>query len=157
MNTRAARYETLNHFFVGTFNQILAWEERSMRAAGLVNLSVKELHALEAVHELAEKKQNTMSQIAARMDISVGALTTAVNVLVRKGYLTRGGDENDRRIVYIYPTKSGEEALKIHEEFHRRMIGEIMNVLDDASIAALTASVDQLDRFFQNLIQEQQE
>lgn len=157
MNTRAACYETLNHFFVSTFNRILAWEERSMRAAGLADLSVKELHVLEAAHDLAPKRLNTMSQIAARMDISVGALTTAVGVLVRKGYLTRGGDENDRRIVYIYPTKSGGDALKIHEEFHRRMIGEIMNVLDDASLAALTASVDQLDGFFQNPNYEKQE
>lgn len=157
METRAASVETLNHFFVNTFNQILAWEERSIRSAGLKNLSVKELHALEATKELAAKHLNTMSQIAARMDISVGALTTAVNVLVQKGYLTRGGDENDRRIVTISPTKSGLAALEIHEAFHRRMIGEIMAVLDDASLAALTASVDQLDRFFQNLIIEQQE
>ncbi|HWQ57865.1 MAG TPA: MarR family transcriptional regulator, partial [Clostridia bacterium] len=96
----------------------------------------------------------TMSQIAARMGISVGALTTAVNVLVRKGYLARGGDENDRRIVTIYPTGSGLAALAVHEEFHRRMIGGIMAALDDASLAALTASVNTLDAFFQNLIQE---
>ncbi len=154
MMTREERFLTLNHFFVRTFNQILAWEERSMRGAGITELSVKELHAIEAAHELAKKRLNTMSQIAAKMGISVGALTTAVNVLVRKGYLVRGGDANDRRIVYIYPTESGKEALKIHEEFHKRMIGEIMDVLDDASLAALTASIDQLDEFFQNLINE---
>ena len=74
MNTRAACYETLNHFFVSTFNRILAWEERSMRAAGLADLSVKELHVLEAAHDLAPKRLNTMSQIAARMDRSLWLL-----------------------------------------------------------------------------------
>lgn len=157
METRAACFEKLNHFFVSTFNQILAWEERSMQSAGLTNLSVKELHVMEAAAVLAGKKLNCMSQIAARMDISVGALTTAVNVLVRKGYLARGGDESDRRIVTVYPTKSGMEALKIHEEFHRRMIGEIMAALDDASLHALMASADLLDNFFHNLIDKGKE
>lgn len=154
---RAESFETLNHFFVTTFNQILAWEERSIRSAGLKGLSVKELHALEAVNELAASGSNTMGRIAARMDITLGALTTAVNVLVRKGYLARGGDENDRRVVYASLTPSGEAALAIHEAFHRRMIGDIMAVLDDASLAALTRSVEVLDGFFQNLTQEEKE
>lgn len=155
--TRGESLEALNHFFVTTFNHILAWEERSVRSAGVSGLSVKELHVLEAVEELAKAGRNTMSQIAARMGITLGALTTAVNVLVRKGYLARGGDENDRRVVYASLTPSGEAALAIHEAFHRRMIGDIMAVLDDASLAALTRSVEVLDGFFQNLTQEEKE
>ncbi len=152
--TRGESFETLNHFFVRTFNRILAWEERSLRAAGLEDLSVKELHTLEAAHEMCKKELNTMSQIAARMGISVGALTTAVNVLVRKGYLARGGNEKDRRVVTVRPTQTGLNALAVHEEFHRRMIGGIMDALGDAELAALTSSVTTLDGFFQNLIKE---
>ncbi len=157
MALRDESFETLNRFFVRTFNRILAWEERGIRAAGVKGLSVKELHVIEAADELNRQRLNTMSQIAAKMGISVGALTTAVNVLVKKGYLTRGGDAQDRRIVYIYPTESGEAALAVHEEFHRMMIGRIMDALDDASLAALTASVEELDGFFENLMKEQQE
>ncbi len=155
--TRGESLEALNHFFVTTFNRILAWEERSVRGAGVSGLSVKELHVLEAVEELAKAGRNTMSQIAARMGITLGALTTAVNVLVRKGYLTRGGDANDRRIVYAALTASGREALAIHEAFHRRMIGAMVAALDDGALAALTRSVTQLDTFFEDLIQQEKE
>ena len=41
--------DELNYFFVHVFNQILAYEEQALSAMGAQDLSVKELHVLEAV------------------------------------------------------------------------------------------------------------
>ena len=41
--------EELNYFFVHVFNQILAYEEQALNGMGARDLSVKELHVLEAV------------------------------------------------------------------------------------------------------------
>ncbi len=141
---------SLNHFFVTTFNQILAWEERALQKAEIKNLSVKELHIIEAVAGLEESNHNTMSYIAGKINISVGALTTAVNTIVKKGYLERGSEPMDRRIVKIYLTDSGHEAEKKHAIFHRQMMEEVGRVLDENSLVTLTDSLRQLTMFFEN-------
>lgn len=49
-----------------------------------------------------------MSHIAERLAISVSALTTSVNALVRKEYLCRESVQVDRRIVYVKLTEKGQ-------------------------------------------------
>ncbi|MDD4509948.1 MAG: MarR family transcriptional regulator [Oscillospiraceae bacterium] len=143
--------QELNRFFVETFNQILAWEERALNATGLTNLSVKELHILDTTFRLQQQEQNTMSQIAAALDISVGALTTAVNTLVKKGYLTRAGRAQDRRIVLVELTKSGHQANEMHTGFHQEMIAQVGAVLQEPELEMLTSSLQRLTDFFENL------
>ncbi|MDE6841645.1 MAG: MarR family transcriptional regulator, partial [Oscillospiraceae bacterium] len=86
-----AQQEQLNYFFVHVFNQILIWEEQALGGTGTQDLSVKELHVLEAVNDLTAEGRNTMTQTAEALAIRVSSLTAAVNTLVRKGYLERGG------------------------------------------------------------------
>jgi DNA-binding MarR family transcriptional regulator len=143
--------QELNRFFVETFNQILAWEERALNATGLTSLSVKELHILDTTFRLQQQEQNTMSQIAAALDISVGALTTAVNTLVKKGYLTRAGRAQDRRIVLVELTKSGHHANEMHTGFHQEMIAQVGAVLQEPELEMLTSSLQRLTDFFENL------
>ena len=84
----------------------------------------------------------------------MGALTTAVNALVRKGYIYRGSDPKDRRIVYLFLTESGQKALKIHADFHEKMVDSILNVLDEQSLSSTTKALDILSDFFENLMKE---
>ena len=103
----SVQQEELNHFFVETFNKILQYEEAALSAGDTAGLSMKELHILEAVAQMQARQENTMSKIAARLGISVGALTTAVGVLVAKQCLERRGCEQDRRVVWIVLTPKG--------------------------------------------------
>ena len=144
----------LNHFFVSTFNKILLWEERALNQSGITNLSVKELHILEATAQLTAFGQNTMSNVARQNDITVGALTTAVNTLVKKGYLTRGNDVNDRRIVTIELTDLGLEAERKHAKYHEDMVNDVAKVLDEAELDTLTHSLQQLSDYFQSAMKE---
>lgn len=146
---RQRQEEQLNYFFVNTFNQILSWEERALQKSGIQNLSVKEVHIIEATKALEEKGQNTMTHIAKRLDISVGALTTAVNTLVKKEYLRRGNDTKDRRIVKIELTESGQQVYQTHQVFHDEMIQEVLTVLDENAVHTLTDSLQKLSEFFQ--------
>ena len=57
----AQHEERLNDFFVHIFNKILAWEEQALSRVGSRDLSVKELHVLEAVAELTARASNTMT------------------------------------------------------------------------------------------------
>ena len=149
--------EALNRFFVQTFNRILSLEELSLAHGGSRGLSVKELHTIEAAAELEKEQKNTMSQIAARLSISVGALTTAVNVLVNKGYLERRGDPNDRRVVQVFLTRHGAAAEWAHRRFHDEMVESVGKVLSGEQLDALIQSLELLSAFFENKIKTKEE
>ena len=144
----------LNYFFVHTFNNILSWEERALAEAGVANLSTKEVHVIAAAASLEAAEQNTMSQIANILHISVGSLTTAVNTLIRKGYLTRTKDDKDRRRVLVYLTDSGHEINWKHDAFHALMIENVQKVIGESDLEALTISLEQLSTFFESLTRE---
>ena len=146
--------ERLNHFFIYTFNNIFLWEERALAEAGVKNLSTKEMHVIAAVASLGKTERNTMSQIAGAVHISVGALTTAVNTLVRKGYLARAKDDKDRRRVLVYLTESGREMNGKHDAFHALMIESIQKVIGESDLETLTVSLEQLSTFFESLAKE---
>ncbi|MGI6200052.1 MAG: MarR family winged helix-turn-helix transcriptional regulator [Christensenellales bacterium] len=138
----------LNEFFVHVFNKILIFEEQALSRTGCPDLSVRELHVIEAVSDLARLGRNTMSAIAEMLAISVSSLTTAVNVLVRKAYLRREGSQQDRRMVYVCLTEKGAQAEAQHRAFHERMIASVSEQLTDAQWQTLLKSLDVLGRFF---------
>jgi len=79
----------------------------------------------------------------------VGALTTAVDALVRKGYLVRGPDPDDRRVVRIYPTPAGREANARHEAFHRDMLDRVEQALGEEDLERLAQALEVLKDFFE--------
>lgn len=143
--------DELNYFFVHVFNQILACEEQALSGTGARDLSVKELHVLEAVGALAAGGRNTMTQVADALAIRVSSLTAAANTLVRKGYLEREGEPGDRRIIRIRLTPKGEAADRLHAQFHARMVDSAAAMLKEEELETLLCSLRQLDRFFHGM------
>ena len=139
---------SVNEFFVHVFNKILLFEEQSLNRSGCKDLSVREMHVLEAVDILEPEQCNSMSHIAERLAISVSALTTSVNALVRKEYLCRENSQVDRRIVYVKLTEKGQQALQYHKQFHERMIDSLDQQLSDEEWDTLIHSLDALSTFF---------
>ena len=140
----------LNDFFVHIFNKILALEEQALNNVGARDLSVKELHVLEAVHHLERGALSTMSNVAEALSIRVSSLTTAVNTLVRKGYLLREGDPADRRIIRLHLTEKGGQANQLHSQFHRAMIRGVGDQLKEDELEVLVHSLKSLECFFRD-------
>ena len=138
----------LNTFFVHVFNQILAWEEQTLRKIENSDLTVRELHVIEAVSELTASLQNTMATTAKFLSISPGSLTTAVHVLVNKGYLKRSYTKKDRRVVFISLTEMGNKVNNIHKEFHKEMTQSIGEQLSEDNLDILLDSLDKISVFF---------
>lgn len=136
----------LNNLLVKLFNDILRIEEKSLKkSAELSNLSVTEIHTIEAI---GEKEERTMSEVANDLGITVGTLTTAINKLIKKEYVERRRIEEDRRIVLIKLTEKGKRARYLHKEFHNEMIKATMEKLDKDEEAVLIRSLDNLSKFF---------
>ncbi len=143
-----ARKDELNYFFVTVFNQILSWEEQTFKNMGLEGITLRELHVIEAVFHLKEKGQNRMSQIARYLAITPGSLTTAVNCLVKKGYLKRENAPGDRRVIMIEPTEIAKQANDIHSEYHSKMINFVTEGLSDGEAALMINVLEKVGKYF---------
>ena len=74
--------KVLNELLVQLFNDILQIEEKTLKTGPLSDISVTELHTIEAIGMYSER---TMSEVAQDLKITVGTLTAAVNKLIKKG------------------------------------------------------------------------
>jgi DNA-binding MarR family transcriptional regulator len=135
----------LNELLVDTFNDILEIEQKALRSGIFKDLSVTEIHTINAI---GMYKKKTMTEVACQLDITLGTLTTAISHLVRKGCVGRNRSEEDRRIVYIQLTKRGKLAYRIHEKFHMDMIRATIDGLDDDEERILVKSLEKLNHFF---------
>ena len=92
--------------------------------------------------------ERTMSEVAQDLKITVGTLTTAINKLIKKGYVERKRIEEDRRVVLIKLTKKGKLAFRLHEKFHNDMINKTIEGLSDSEEEVLISSLERLNEFF---------
>lgn len=135
----------LNELLVDLFNDILTIEQNAIQSGEFKDLSVTEMHTIEAIGMYTQK---TMSEVANELNITVGTLTIAINNLVKKGYVQRSKSEKDRRIVQISLTKKGKLAYRIHSKFHSDMIKETISGLTDEEEEVLITSLEKLNKFF---------
>lgn len=134
----------INDILVNLFNMVLKLEEESIRETAYSDLSITEIHTLVAI---GTGRPKTMTHIANILGISVSTLTTAINKLVKKSYVERVRDEEDRRIVKIHLTEKGIDAVKAHEEFHETMIGEAIAHIPDDRMQEFISSIDNINQF----------
>ena len=145
-------YEAINDVLVNLFNEILDLEERALITGEYKNISVNDMHIIDA---LGIREQKNMSTVARLLNVTVGTLTIAVNNLVKKGYIQRMRSEEDRRVVYIWLTEKGEKAYYHHEQFHREMTNAVLNRLDEKEIPVLMKTLDGLSEFFRGYSSEE--
>lgn len=138
--------EVINDVLVHLFNKIWKLEEEAIITEEYKDITNNDMHIIEAI---GLEGQN-MSSIAAKLDITVGSLTTSMNSLVKKGYAERERSEKDRRVVYIHLTGKGRRAYRHHEQFHRQMVDSVMEALDPEEIQVLVKTLQGLSDFFQH-------
>lgn len=109
------------------FNYIMYIEEKNLEEKD-IDLTMKEVHTLEAIENIDD---STMQNVANKLMITAGTLTTAIKKLENKGYVKRKRDENDGRITRLKLTSKALHALAIHDKFHDELIDHILGDLDE--------------------------
>lgn len=138
-------HDTINDILVNLFNEILKLEEEAIITDEFKDITNNDMHIIEAIGLTGE---NTMSVVARKMGITAGSLTTAVNGLVNKKYVTRLRSEQDRRVVFLKLTEKGIRAYEHHREYHRQMTDAVISRLDDEEIPVLLKTLNGLSEFF---------
>ena len=138
-------HETINDILVNLFNEILKLEEEAIITDEFKDITNNDMHIIEAVGLSGE---NTMSVVAKKLGITAGSLTTSVNSLVNKKYVTRQRSEEDRRVVFLKLTEKGMRAYEHHREYHRQMTEAVISRLDENEVPVLIKTLTGLSDFF---------
>lgn len=138
--------ETVNDYLVSVFNDILTIEESELKKSQFNDLSITEMHTIEAI---GMYKKKTSSEVAKELSITVGTLTVAINNLVKKGYVERLRSEDDRRVVKLGLTKKGKLLFRVHQHFHREMVKNILKGMEQQEEQALLRALKNLHDFLQ--------
>ena len=95
-----------------------------------------------------------MTDVSHQLMITKPAATQAVNRLVEKGLVERVYDENDRRVVYIRPTKRGHDIFCSELEKRQDFVDRAVKRMGEADANLLA---DLLDRFLTAVEEELEE
>lgn len=140
--------ETINTFLVEVFHDILRLEEADLARGDFKNLSVHEMHVIEAVNDGNTEGLYSMSEIAAKLNVTASTLTTSVKTLESKGYLIRQKLSKDKRYVRLCLTPLGEKAYSCHQTFHQNLVEGISARLGEDELKTLSTALSTLHEFF---------
>lgn len=134
----------VNSLLLDIYDKILVTEEKALSKGIFKDISVAEMHTLEGIGLYGNR---TMSETAATLGITTGTLTVAIDKLVRKGYVERNRDLNDRRVVRIQLTKKGKLAYRMHGKFHKLLVERLTTPLDDQERRVLLQTLTEIADF----------
>jgi len=106
----------LRSFHVAFTELIRLYQFRDRNDLTCSGLSVSQCHALEI---LAEAGTLRMGELAARLNLSVSALTRVIDHLVDRKLVSRADDPRDRRAYLISASPAGAALVDgVHDEFY---------------------------------------
>lgn len=141
----------LNEMLVSLFNHVMDVENQAIITEEYKDITNNDMHIIEAVG--IEEPRN-MSEIAKRLSVTVGTLTTNMNGLEKKGYIVRERSTEDKRVVLVTLTEKGKKAFFHHKDFHKDMIRAVVKGLDDDEKRLLYKCLKKLNDFFEPEEQE---
>jgi DNA-binding MarR family transcriptional regulator len=142
------KFLEINRILVEIYDDITHIEEYSIKSGAFKDLSITEIHTIEAVGLYGSR---TMSEIASKLDITMGTLTTAIDKLIKKGYVERSRSDIDRRIVNVSLTNRGKLAYRIHEKFHMDMVKEVMEDFNQDEEEILLSALRKLNKHLKDI------
>ena len=137
----------LNEMLVNTYRSVQAIEEAMLMNFSGDNLSISEMHTIEAIGA-GGPEGRTITDIAQALDISPPSVTMMVKRLERKGFVVKARCERDGRRIYVRLSELGRKADISHRYFHRQMVRAVGRSIPEEEKAALLHGLKTLNEFF---------
>ena len=142
----------LNEILVKFFRNIAVIEERSLKRGEYKNVTVNDMHVMEAI---GKGEPKNMTAVARALAVTTGTLTISVNSLVKKGLVKRVRSEEDRRVVLVSLSESGKQAYEYHQKFHKEMVNTVLQNLDDKEKEVLAKALSGLSDYFRQCLENE--
>ena len=116
-------------------------QRKQERIAERAHLSLSEFKCLRAFREDPEL---SVKDIAQRMSLTSSRLTRIIDGLVKKRYVTRHIDPQDRRIINVRLTRQGETIARKVSNDCTHVYEQVLETIDPKHHKQIIAAVDQL-------------
>lgn len=140
-----ATRRALNETLVQLFNDVMNIEEKAVITEEFKDITNNDMHIIEAI---GIEEPRRMSDIAKRLGVTMGTLTTNMNSLEDKGYIVRERSSADKRVVLVVLTPKGKRAFYHHRGFHQNMIKSVVKGLDEDEMKVMIKCLMNLNEFF---------
>jgi len=114
-------------------------------ATGNFDITVEQFHVLRFVR----RGPNSMSELAAAKNISRPAISQAVDVLVKKGYINRAQNAQDRRCVDLTLTNEGNALLDSVFKETRSWMKERMKLLSAEELETISKAMEVMKKMME--------
>lgn len=145
--------QELNQLLVCTYRDIGKLEAGMLHSVSGMEVSIGELHLLEAIGE-SKDKGVLVCELAQRMELTPPTVTVAINKLALKGYVLKTKSTVDKRSVIVTLTRMGKKVNAAHRYFHEQMVRNIEKLLSPMEREGMLHGMQQLNVFFQNALAE---
>lgn len=93
-------------------------------------LTMNEFHTIDTIGN----EVFTMNELADNLSVTMGTATVTIENLVKKNFVKRDRNRDDRRKVFVSLTKKGNLALENHKKFHKKMADLIIRDLTSTEL-----------------------
>lgn len=105
------------------------------------NLSITEFSVLEVLYY--KGKQN-IHQISQKVLISSGSMTYVIDKLEQKGFLERSACPDDRRVIHVSLTDTGNELMEKIMPEHQEIVDDMFSSLNTEETELLVSLLDKV-------------
>ncbi|GAB6281681.1 MAG: MarR family transcriptional regulator [Ignavibacterium sp.] len=130
-----------------TFQLLASCQEKENRLARQYNLTDAEFRCLRS---MTENEFLNNKEIAERMNLSPSRLTRIIDGLVKKGYVKREIQPNDRRNMQVYLSEKGIDFVKQLNRAYVNIHTQILSEIDKSQHKPLIEAMDNLLRSVNN-------
>ena len=135
----------LDDVLTSTYRSIVKVEATMLKSLSASDLTIGEMHMLESIGR--DKAGSTITDIALNQGVTLPSVTTAIQKLVRKGYVVKEKSATDARSVRVVLTGMGRRAQVAHRYFHRQMVKAVTRDMTGEQRDVLLEGLKKLDAF----------
>jgi DNA-binding MarR family transcriptional regulator len=145
----------LNELLMRTYRDVGKLEEGMLHSVSGMDVSIGELHLLEAIGEKRERGV-LLCELAQRVELTPPTVTVAINKLAYKGYVQKTRSTQDKRSIIVTLTRLGKKVNAAHRYFHEQMVRSIERLLPPAEREGLLHGMRSLSAFFRDALIDQE-
>ncbi|MCE5344117.1 MAG: MarR family transcriptional regulator [Eubacteriales bacterium] len=147
--------QQLNQLLMSTYRDVGKLEEGMLHSVSGMDVSIGELHLLEAIGENRERGV-LLCELAQRVELTPPTVTVAVNKLAFKGYVQKTRSTQDKRSIIVTLTRLGKKINAAHRYFHEQMVRSIERLLSIDEREGLLHGMRSLNAFFKDALIDQE-
>lgn len=121
-------------------------QAETIDTAEVSQLTISQFQYINAIHEL---EKPTITEVAQKLAIAKASVSTGINKLIEKGYVTKTQSAQDKRIFYLGLTARSEQLINLKYQALRQYGNFISAALSREEAAQFAAILTKLVQLFQ--------